>query len=106
MGDIPVKHDNKGDQISNPAQVQINEFNSVSSPGMTQVKNSVVGGKKHQYAQSVLLNDQQLQGGAPSGKHPFSKSIIQSIPSPHANIKHISPQDFDANGKQSMTQKS
>ena len=101
MGDIPVKHDNKGDQISNPAQVQINEFNSVSSPGM-QVKNSVVGGKKHQYAQSVLVNDQQLQGGAPPGKHPFSKSIIQSIPSPHANME---PQDFGGNAKQGMAQK-
>ena len=35
-------YSDKGNQISNPSQVLINEFNSVSSPGMTQVKNIVV----------------------------------------------------------------
>lgn len=78
MGDIPVKNDNKPDNLTQPSQMQINEFNAMGSPGMSQQKANVAGGKKHQYAQSVLLNEQQLHGrGQPTGKHPFSKSIIQ-----------------------------
>jgi len=58
MGDIPIKNDNKPDHMGQPQQMQINEFNAVGSPGLSQPKASVAASKKHQYAQSVLLDDQ------------------------------------------------
>jgi hypothetical protein len=67
--------------------MQVNEFNAMGSPGINQPKANVGPNKKHHYAQSVLLDEQQLQGrGQPTGKHPFSKSIIQQIPSPQADM--------------------
>jgi hypothetical protein len=58
MGDIPVKNDHKPDNMSHAQQMQINEFHAVGSPGLSQPKGGVTGSKKHQYAQSVLLDDQ------------------------------------------------
>ena len=79
--------------------MQIHEFNAVGSPGLAQPKGNVAGSKKHQYAQSVLLDDQQLHGrGQPASKHPFSKSIIQQVPSPQVNMGQHT-QDFEASTK-------
>ena len=99
MGDIPVKNDTRPDTLTQPSQMQVNEFHAVGSPSVGQAKGTAAMSKKHQYAQSVLLNDQQLQGrGQPSGKHPFSKSIIQQVPSPPANMGQHT-EEFDTNTK-------
>lgn len=75
MGDIPIKHDNKHEA----QKVTINEFNVEGTiPVDSQQKQSISTLKKHHFAQSVLLEDQQLNSQRQgSNKHPFSKSIIQ-----------------------------
>lgn len=84
MGDIPIKHDNKHEA----QRVTINEFNVEGTIPMDQQQKQGMGTlKKHHFAQSVLLDDQQLDSQRQaSNKHPFSKSIIQQVPSPQVNM--------------------